>query len=278
LGYGNILDFNSGFNLLSPFMKISQSFMKSFAAYMAEEECGLSVKAKYIDGIPSESSEAMKLGQYFEYMATGGLPAYGDGTPPEPEVVYKGKPNEKLSEKYERARQSAIYFKAMIQSLGIEIVSVGQRLETENKTGTTDLIANWNGKLCIIDLKYSGLLDDKWNDLGWHEDFLDQKEKILTQAVHYKLLAKEHFKQEVDFYFFVFSTSDPMDVRVFQIHVDPSKQHQHDNAVNNMITLVQKELKNGFTAYPELKRCNKCHLRDTCDQRALLPKVKQIFY
>ena len=55
-------------------MKISQSFMKSFAEYKVKEECGLVVKAKYLDGIQSVPTKAMKLGQYFEYMATGGLP------------------------------------------------------------------------------------------------------------------------------------------------------------------------------------------------------------
>jgi len=51
-------------------MKISQSFMKSFAEYKVKEECGLVVKAKYLDGIQSVPTKAMKLGQYFEYMAT----------------------------------------------------------------------------------------------------------------------------------------------------------------------------------------------------------------
>jgi hypothetical protein len=264
-------------------MKISQSFMKSFAEYKVKEECGLVVKAKYLDGIQSPPTKAMKLGQYFEFMATGGLPAYGDGTAPEPDSVYKGTAKERLSEDYERANQSAIFCKALFKAMNIKIFSFGKKLVSTklNMSCTTDIIAKWNGKKCIIDLKYSGLVDDKWNELGWHEDFLEQKEKILTQAVHYKIIAKEKFKtDDVPFYFFVFNTKDPMDVRIFEVLVDPSKEMEHLEGVKNVSQALKREMKspNGWKAYPELKRCNKCHLNETCEQRALLPKIKQVFY
>jgi hypothetical protein len=260
-------------------MKISQSLMKSFAQYKQGEECGLVVKAKYVDGKQSPSSDAMRLGQYFEYEATGALPAYGDGTPPEPELVYKGKPNEKLATSYQRAYESAQYFKAMAKALNIEIIEVGKRLENETMSGTTDLWVKWNDRICIVDLKYSGLLDNKWDDLGWHEDFLEQKDKLLAQAVHYKYLAEEEIGENVPFYFFVFSSTDPSDVRIFEIVVDSSKTEQHLIAVNNTKVLFEREMKNdSWNPLPNLKRCNKCFLNETCEYRALLPEIKQIFY
>jgi len=260
-------------------MKISQSLMKSFATYKQGNECGLVVKAKYIEGKQSPSTDAMRLGQYFEYVATGGLPAYGDGTPPEPDMVYKGKPNEKLSAPYQRAYDSAQYFKAMTSALGIEILEVGKRIENDLMTGTTDLWVKWNDRICIIDLKYSGLVDNKWDDMGWHEDFLEQKDKLLAQAVHYKKIAEEEIGEDVPFYFFVFSSSDPNDVRIFEIIVDPSKTEQHMIAVKNTKALLKREIENdSWVAIPSLSRCSKCYLADECEFRALLPDIKQIYY
>jgi predicted RecB family nuclease len=55
---------------------------------------------------------------------------------------------------------------------------------------------------------------------------------------------------------------------------------EHLEGVKNVSQALKKEMKspNGWKAYPELKRCNKCHLNETCEQRALLPKIKQVFY
>jgi predicted RecB family nuclease len=70
-----------------------------------------------------------------------------------------------------------------------------------------------------------------------------------------------------------------MDVRIFEVLVDPSKEMEHLEGVKNVSQALKREMKspNGWKAYPEMKRCNKCHLNETCPQRALLPKIKQVF-
>ena len=123
-------------------LKVSQSLMKDFNEYTQGNECGLVLKAKYVDHIQFPSSDAMRLGQYFEYIATGGLPAHGDKTPPEAEFVYKGKPNEKLSTAYERANGSAQLFQALIKTWNIEIIEVGWEMEHDNMKGVADLLVN----------------------------------------------------------------------------------------------------------------------------------------
>ena len=90
-------------------INISQSFLKEFAEYMSGDTCGLQLKAKYIDGIKFPSSDAMELGNFFEYMATGSLPR--DGHTPEAKIVYKGTAKESLSADYQRAVESAELFK-----------------------------------------------------------------------------------------------------------------------------------------------------------------------
>ena len=102
--------------------KISQSLIKGYVDYLNEKECGVFFKANYIDKDPEaqkEPSDAMRSGIYFEYLCTGALPKSGEI--PEPDVVYKGKPNEKMSAPFERASESAKIFKSMIEHYDIEI-------------------------------------------------------------------------------------------------------------------------------------------------------------
>jgi hypothetical protein len=56
---------------------ISQSFIKSLYEYKRGDLCGLQFKAQYIDGVEFPSSDAMKLGQWFEYMCTGQTTKFG---------------------------------------------------------------------------------------------------------------------------------------------------------------------------------------------------------
>ena len=260
-------------------IKVSQSLMKNYSDYTQGLECGLVLKAKYVDKIQFPSSDAMRLGQYFEYIATGGLPAYGDGTIPEAEFVYKGKANEKLSTAYERANGSALLFEALIKNWNIEIVEVGWRMEHDNMTGTADLLVKWDGKYAIIDLKYSGLVDDKWNDMGWHKDFLSQKDKIMMQSVHYSILAEKILGEPVDFYFWVFATQDPRDVRIFEAVIDDAKIELHNRAVKQVYENVNKLVaENSWKATPSLQKCMDCPLVDTCPSASLLPNITAIYY
>ena len=126
------------------------------------KNCGLFFKARYIDKIPfkDEPSAAMKEGIYFEYLCTGSLPR--NGIVPEPEKTLKGQ----LTTAYQRVYDAAQLFKKIIAHYKIKIIKVGYVISTDTMTGIIDIWEEWNGKECIIDMKYSGLIDDKWDELG----------------------------------------------------------------------------------------------------------------
>lgn len=258
-------------------MAISQSLMKDLQSYMVGEECGLLLKAKYLDNVETQSSEAMLLGQYFEYMATGQVPRNGEI--PEPKVVYKGKPNEKLSEPYQRAYMSALYCKTLFQAMGIEVLSTGEKISYDKASGTTDVRAKWNGRNCIIDLKYSGLLDNKWDERGWSFDTLEQKDKLLIQAVHYKYIEENRLGEEVDFYFFLFSSSNPNDVRIAKIEIEPIKMELHKENLSRAYNIWNKMIEtDSFKAHGNLAKCSECPINETCPSRVILPEIKTIYY
>ena len=181
------------------FPKISQSLIKKYVDYLGEKECGLFFKARYIDKDPEANtppSDAMKAGIYFEYLCTGGLPRSGEV--PLPEMTAKGK----LTAPYERAQQSAEVFKRIMAHYKIKVLKVGLYVEADGINGILDILAEWNGETVVIDLKYSGLIDDKWNELGWQTESLHMKDSIMIQGVHYKLLIEKSLKiQDIPFYF-----------------------------------------------------------------------------
>ena len=259
--------------------KISQSLMKALSDYVQGFECGILFKEKYITKTTSTPpSDAMKLGIYFEYMATGALPRSGEA--PQADYVYKGKPNERMATDYERATASADYFKSLIKYWDIKIKHVNHTMETDTMKGIADLIVEWDGKPAIFDLKYTGLIDDKWSDMGWHKDFLSQKDNLLVQGVMYKLLAKETMGiDDIDFYFWVFDSKNPLNVRIIKENVDESKFETHMEAVKSAMAYIEHhKALDDWQARPELLKCAACPLKASCKHAVDYPLIEEVYY
>ena len=254
-------------------LRISQSMMKEWENYKRFDNlCGLVFEAKYITKTYfSEPSDSQKEGIYFEYLCTGSLPK--NGIMPQPERTLKGE----LTAPYKRAEQAANFFKQIIEHYGIVLKKVGYKLENDLMDGLLDIWAEWDGKEVIIDLKYSGLLDDKWNDLGWDLERLPQKHNTMRQAVHYKMLARDVLKKDVDFYFFVFNSKQPDDMKIILATIDEDKFWFHENDVSRIKSDIEKEITTGFKAKPDYRNCKECKLTD-CKFRASYPLIQQVFY
>lgn len=255
-------------------IKISQSMMKSYVDYLNGKECGLLFKGKYIDkNVETEPSAAMKEGIYFEYLATGALPR--TNIVPEPERTQKGQ----ITTAYERIRKAADLFKAIIKHYNIKILKVGYVVSTDDMTGIIDIWAEWEGQKCIIDLKYSGLLDDKWNELGWETESLNMKDSLMIQGVHYKLMVQESLGiADVPFYYFVFNSKDETDMKIIRQVVDPDKFYFHKQNVLKMKSAIERDLEVGFKAKPDYRKCKDCPLKATCEYKFEYPQVTDVHY
>lgn len=261
--------------------KISQSLIKAFYDYVQEKECGIYFDERYIKKNPKtekEPTDAMMLGIYFEYLCLGTIPR--NGIIPEPQYSYKGTAREKLAEPYLRAQQGAETFKAVMQHYGIKIVKTNYYLETKDReNGLLDAIIEFNGEQAILDLKRSGLINDKWSELGWEMESLPMKDSIMIQPVHYKLLARKELKiEDMPFYFYVADEKDPNNARFIRVEVDESKMQAHEVLINNLKGRLIAEMKKGFTPLPDLERCNKCPLRDECAYATKVPIVQEVYY
>jgi hypothetical protein len=260
-------------------INISQSFLKEYAKYKSGETCGLQVKAKYIDGVKFPSSDAMEYGNAFEYLATGSIPR--DGHIPEIEKVYVGTKRESISAQYQRIIESAELFKKIVKHYEIEIIDIGKVCTEDGMTGIMDIVAQWDDRTCIIDTKYSGLIDDKWSEFGWNIDALPEKHNLMIQSVHYKILLAKELNcepEDIDFYFFVFSAKNVHDVKLIKVHNEENTFATHLSTVEWLKRELTKPVEHVFKAKPTLQRCFECPISDKCTSKVEIPHIDEIVY
>lgn len=266
--------------------RISQSFLKSFSAYEAGEECGNIVKHQFIDDKLIElDSAAVAEGAYFEYKLTGGLPK--SGVVPVPERTQKGE----LTMDYKRAEHNAeVVKKLLFDTYGLKIVevkkksSVGIKFTKGLHEGTIDLVVEatktvvfqghrWiKGNRFVIDIKYSGLLYDKWEKHGWTWSNI-QKSYHGTQAKQYSYITG------LPFYFLVVGNKNllvdgvwnPTDIKLFYVPVDEHMLETHIDQSVHLFEKFQLLGAEGLEARPSYSKCMKCPLRDGCADKHEYP-------
>lgn len=261
---------------------LSQSLLKEYLDYYDEnvKSCGLKLRKQYFEKIKTEPSAVMKLGLFFEYMATGYYNK-NEGIP-QPEMVYKGTAKEKMAADYERAVQSAQLFKDMLIKHDVKVIEYGEYMLHDGTSGISDVLAEWNGELCIIDLKYTSLFDDKFNEYGWHTESLPYKSKLLLQPIHYKYLARKLKNiEDIPFYFWIFSSKDPEKAKIIKTNIQEEHINLHEQiTIEKMKKYVDYHFNNpdSLEARPSYLRCKECPYYDTCDKRAEVPLIEIVNY
>jgi hypothetical protein len=282
-------------------MRITQSFYKAFKEYIEGNKCGNIIRHCWVDGKLLHPSKAMKLGQYFEYCLTGALPK--EGKVPVPEYMKSGKD---MMEPYRKAYNDAKYVKRFFTEgdtmfIGFKIVSVGDKLVKKMPVseweGTVDIIAEAvrdiqivtkdgkkikikKGERVVIDVKYSGLLEDKWSPMGWSMETDIQKEHHKIQAIQYHLIS------DLKFFYLVVDSShkekdeegNPInpDIKFMYIPVDADMVEMHLNEGDYLLKKFNFEKSIGFAARPSLSSCNKCPLKDECKDRTFTPNIEVV--
>lgn len=281
----------TGKPLPAPPLLISQSIIKDVREYQKKNLCGYVLHSKYVSKTyprNGNDSPAKALGRYFEYILSGSLGI--DGVVPEaeykktalkgiksartPELAELKKKALKVSDMtkpYQLAHKNAERVKAYFVKMKIEIVKVNVRIENEEEglVGNIDIIARYKGRLIVIDVKYSGLIDDKYNELGWQWTPA-QKRFHGIQAIQY------HKLTGYEFYFLVVSNTNEIDILFDAIFIGTWEKEQH----NEDVLRARKELKFitefGAVPYPEFNRCAKCAIAEGCALRVDVPAERII--
>jgi hypothetical protein len=252
-------------------IKISQSLMKSLFDYSQGKKCGKLIEEHYVNGVPFPSSEVMELGNYFEFICTGSLAR--EGYEPKAKTTKKGEP----TSKYKLMNEQKVNFDRIMQKYGFKILSIDHHFKSESFSGIADIIAEKDGEKVIIDVKTSGLINDRWSDFGWHEDSIHKNENLLIQAKHYKMLAQEEWGIEnIPFYYLVFSTVNSVDCKVYSVDCSYETLSYHRLNANGAIEMLDQYLKDGFSTLPDYKSCMECPLKENCKDFTDTPVIKTI--
>jgi hypothetical protein len=273
---------------------VSQSFIKSLGEYLEGNSCGLQFKVQYLDKVEFPSSDIQRLGQWFEYQCTGQVTKFGHI--PEPERLKPRKITKKeqeqgikqedikgeLAKKYRDMLVQVEAFKKMMQENDYEIIETGAKLYDDELgiSGDVDIIVRKRGedRVRFIDLKSSGLIDNKWDDLGWGDERLEYKDKLMIQAVHYKLLGIKKYGYEPDFYFWVFSNTNTVDRKNIKVEVSEDRFQEHLITINQARLQFNKHNQLGWIARPTPKRCDSCAIKDKCSFYVETPKEQVVYY
>jgi hypothetical protein len=263
---------------------INQSLVKDLVKYQNNQLCGLEFTNKWILKQFGGGTKSNALGHYFEYLCTGAL-AKGESDAPKPDYNKNGS----LSSDFELARKQSVFFHELIGKYGIELISAGDKVLADEKwIGTLDILVKWDsiGKYIdfefgednpehqvIIDLKYSGLLEDKWNEFGWHNDFLAKKQGTMLQAKHYKFLFWKKYGFNPPFFFFVFDTKDVGKVKVIHVEIDDWELEQHEVFLEKAKKYFDYQLERGFEPKPLYERCKECKFSKWCTFKIEIPSV-----
>lgn len=277
-------------------LRVSQSMIKDMRAHLSKQLCGHVLEAKYVTRTmpeevedPNTSACNTKLvGSFFEWIVSGALPKSGEVPMPK-YMKSKGVTGRKedFYEPYRTAVDNGERVKAMFKEMGIEVIAAGVHVTKGDHEATLDIVARYKGKVIIIDLKHSGMLDNKWDEYGWALMTQDgdniQKRFHGTQAKEYSYVADEALvklklkpQAQVPFYFFVKDSGNNDSALWLEVEVDDVAIKHHVAEAAKTLSDMKFFQEIGFTPYPELNRCSKCPLRDTCVDRAKVPTVQKV--
>jgi len=119
--------------------------------------------------------------------------------------------------------------------------------------------------VAIIDLKATGLFNDKWSDYGWDTPGIIYRPKLTTQAIDYLDIVRDLEMKErpTAFYFFVHSNTNAVDRKIVEVRVHDSVLDRHREKVRDVVDGIELA-GDRFTYYPSYARCRECPLFSDC--------------
>lgn len=272
--------------------KISQSMIKDFEKYNNGLLCGNVFRGKYITKqFPRNhnDSKTKALGRYFEYLLTGEKPTGYDEFP-KPEYLAKAwtkfnsakSKGEKyifstsdMLKEYREVHRKSDLVKQLLKKSGVTIIRAQVYLTKGNLEGTIDIEASYKpnrktkSKNITIDVKYSGMVTDKWTEFGWAWSGL-QKKNHGTQAAQYQYLSGNPV------YFLVVNSTEVDEVRFFKAVIDDFNIDQHVLKAEQTLNAVKLMEDIGWENYPSLKECSDCPLKENCKDSVSTLVVEEI--
>jgi len=271
-------------------ISISQSFIKDLIKYRNGDACGVHLYLKYDKGLFDlfGDKDVFRRGKYFEYTTTGNKGK--DGKIPEPDRTKKGE----LTQPYKDIHIQALHFKEIMDYYGFKIKEVDYKIKYKDTEGTLDLLVECKkdvygydrnkiqskGGLIIIDLKYSGLLNNEWSEYGWGLKYFGNKENHLLQAEHYTYLYKMKFGKLLPFMFMIFSSTNPDEQKIINVSFTDDDIAMHEVHLDTVRDWIKDINAKGIKKQPRKDICAECPLqvRTKCNSYVNVPEIRTHYY
>jgi len=256
-------------------LSISASLIKNYWSYQSEDYCGILMhKANILKEVEITPTARMSLGHYFEYLCTGAT--LRDGSVPEEPLTKTGKP----TAEGKRMKAHAESFKELCRLEDISVDSTGKVLEYPfseagfKLKGILDILGVVKGEKAIVDIKSSGLIGNEWEAYGWNKGTFNMRKQLTIQVVFYKYLAwKVLGIEDIPFYFTVFSSTNDVDSLFWRVDIKDFEvaMNHFEDMVFEISDEIKVNMEMGFNAYPDVKRCKSCPLKDECSHAIQTP-------
>lgn len=249
--------------------------LNSFDDYMDGKECGILFDEVYLKRrFKTPPTDAMLKGQRFEYLAIGTKP--GGEIPGE---ILTNTGNISKAEET-RVKTHADLFNESIKFHGIDIKMTDIKEEIEFQdyilVYIMDYFGTWrDGKPLIGDLKYSGLLYNKWEDMGWERERLRFNRKQRTQPLMYCYGYKWLHGELPDFLYHVHSSTNDIDFEIFWMMITDSHLQEFEERIYHFLEAVEFSKSYGFNPLPSRRKCKDCPVID-CQFRMKIPDITLI--
>lgn len=259
---------------------ISQSFMKEMREYEAGGGCGNLMHHRWVENKLVElKSKAVRLGVYFEYITFGSLPK--SGIRPTPEFMKSGK--DMLAE-YRRAHEKKPQVLKYLADMGFIVKHKGKKYTRGRMQGTVDLVLEATrtitfqdghtlkkGDQIVVDVKYSGLLDDRYSKHGWMLDISD-----IQRAYHGTQAKQYHYISKLPFYFLVINNTEKEAIKFLRVTISEDGMKRHLAEAVQLFENFELTATIGFEPRPEYSKCLDCPIYEYCNDKHTYPHPQLI--
>jgi hypothetical protein len=246
--------------------KLSYSLIKDLFRYKMKEKCGLLIEAEYVSKTINPSSD---LDKYFEYKTLGSI---------EPIDLKQNAETKRLDSQSEN-------FHKIMKRLNFGIEKTKFSFSNPKFDGIVDVLAHDNNiktkvpnkKRIIIQVKLTSFINEYSHTFGWDEEFIYDKDEILIEAIHLKLLAKYEWGiEDIPFYFMVFSKKNDWEYKLFKVSVSQERLQEHYNNLLTIQKFLDQTMISGWNPYPKYDECRDCVLSTNCKHFVDVPSVFEV--
>ena len=224
--------------------------------------CPVRWKLQWLDRLfGSPTSEAANYGNYFEYLCIGGS-AHGSSVTELPLTSY----GTKTATQKRIEAQVDVYNKLILEE-GYDVIGTQIKLsgaiEGSPTEGTLDILTNYHGEVCIVDLKMTGDLDNTRTEYGWGNPInrLDFLQQVLYQELYFQTYGVRPLM-----HLLVFEHGTKCRHKIIKLDITDSDILEMKERFKAGKEVVELYNSNGWVYDPSENECKKCKA-DNCQYR-----------